>query len=183
MEEAQQAPIPTSAPAEAQEPPLRELIAGIIYGADQLSVDRPWEEVRGDPSDLPVVNDAYDTADAIVLLLESLGHVLPGAPPAQRIFNDAKRFHDQLTLTALALRILNMLAFNNVQTPETKPARKWIDDYLQGVNHGPAGQPMLWPGRLPGMAAMLRDWGFVPTIALPGQPSYVARAQPNPTVQ
>lgn len=124
-----------------------------------------------------------DMATAVVQLLEERGHVLPGAPPAQRILQDAKRIHDQLTLTALALRILNMLAFNNVQTPETKPARQWIDDYLTGKNHGPAGQPMLWPGRMPGMAAMLRDWGFVPTIALPGSPSFVARAQPNPTKQ
>lgn len=126
--------------------------------------------------------DAYARqAAAVTQLLLERGHVLPGAPPAQRIFEDAKRFHDQLTLTALALRILNMLAFNNVQTPETRPARKWIDDYLQGVNHGPAGQPMLWPGGLPGMAAMLRDWGFAPTVAVPGRASFVARALPNPT--
>jgi hypothetical protein len=123
-----------------------------------------------------------DQAEAVVQLLVDRGHVLPGCPPAQMIFADAKRFHDQLTLTALALRVLNMLAFNNVQTPESKPARKWIDDYLTGKNHGPAGHPMLWPGQLPGMAQMLRDWGFVPTIALPGQPSYVARSMPNPTV-
>jgi hypothetical protein len=175
---------PTSAPAlEPPEVPLRHAIAEIIYGASQDSVERPWNPEWDTPSDLPVVNDAFDTADLVVQLLVEQGHVLPGAPPAQRIFDDAKRFHDQLTLTALALRILNMLAFNNVQTPETKPARKWIDDYLTGTHHGPAGQPMLWPGRLPGMAAMLRDWGFVPTIALPGQASYVARAQPNQTVQ
>lgn len=124
-----------------------------------------------------------DQAEVVMRLLEALGHVLPGAPPAARIFADAKRFHDQLTLSNLALRVLNMLAFNEVQTPESRPARKWIEDYLQGVNHGPVGQPMLWPGRMPGMAAMLRDWGFVPTIAIPGQPSYVARAVPNPTVQ
>lgn len=179
MELSQESAAATPAP----ERPLRDELAEVIYGTSQESVERPWDPEWSTPSDLPVVNDCFDTADLIIHLLQERGHVLLGAPPAAQIFADAKRFHDQLTLTALALRILNMLAFNNVQTPETKPARKWIDDYLQGVNHGPAGQPMLWPGRLPGMDAMLRDWGFQPTIALPGRPSYVARALPNPTVQ
>jgi hypothetical protein len=170
----EQPQVPTDAPATDQ--PDVPLVQAIT---DTLLRLRPSALAEGEQID----QACRDQAEAVVQLLEAEGHVLPGAPPAAQIFADAKRFHDQLTLTALALRVLNMLAFNNVQTPETKPARKWIDDYLQGVNHGPAGQPMLWPGRLPGMAAMLRDWGFVPTIALPGQPSFVARAMPNPTVQ
>lgn len=119
-------------------------------------------------------------AAAVMDLLNQRGHVLPGCPPAQRILDDAKSFAERLTLTMLALRILNMLAWMKVETPETKPARQWLDDYLEGRNHGPAGQPMLWPARLPGMAALLRDWGFMPT---PTMPPYVARALPNPTMQ
>jgi hypothetical protein len=136
------------------------------------------------PADVERIDQACrDQADAVMALLVERGHVLPGAPPAQRILDDAKQFAMQLTLSNLALRVLNMLAFSNIQTPESKPARQWIDDYLEGRNHGPVGKPMLWPGKMPGMASLLRDWGFVPTIAAPGQPSYVARAMPNPTVQ
>jgi hypothetical protein len=126
---------------------------------------------------------ARDQADAVMALLIEGGHVIPGAPPAMQILRDAQSFAERLTLSNLACRILNMLAFSNVQTPETKPARQWIDDYLEGRNHGPIGQPMLWPGRLPGMASLLRDWGFMPTIAVPGQPSYVARNVAPPTKQ
>lgn len=174
-----------SAPAvPAPEVPLRDELAEIVYGTSQESVEHPWEMVKGEPpSARPVVNDAYDTADAIMQLLQDRGHYLPGAPPAAVILNDAKSFAERLVLSNLALRILNMLAWSNVQTPETKPARKWIEDYLEGRNHGPVGQPMLWPGQLPGMCHLLRDWGFQPTIAGPGQASYVARALPNPTVQ
>lgn len=172
-----------SAPAPEQpDVPLRDEIARLIYETSQESVEHPWDSMAPD-EESPVLDDAYDTADLIVGLLTARGHVLPGAPPAQRILEDAKQFAAKLTLSNLALRVLNMLAFNEVQTPESRPARKWIEDYLLGVNHGPVGQPMLWPGKMPGMAAMLRDWGFVPTIAIPGQPSYVARAVPNPTVQ
>lgn len=124
-----------------------------------------------------------DQADAVMALLVESGHYLPGAPPAATILQDAKSFAERLTLSNLALRILNMLAWSNIQTPETKPARKWIEDYLEGRRHGPVGQPMLWPSQLPGMAHLLRDWGFTPTIALPGQPSYVARAIPAVRVQ
>lgn len=124
-----------------------------------------------------------EMADAVMGLLVERGHVLPGAPPAQQIMEDAKSFAMRLTLSNLALRILNMLAWSNVQTPESKEARRWLEDYLEGKNHGPVGRPMLWPGRLPGLASLLREWGFVPTIATPGAPSYVARAMPNPTPQ
>lgn len=113
-----------------------------------------------------------ELGDRVMQMLMERGHYLPGRPPAAVILEDAQSFAERLTLSNLALRILNMLAWSNMQTPETKPARKWLDDYLEGKNHGPVGNPMLWPTQLPGMAAMLRDWGFMPT---PTQPAYVAR--------
>lgn len=116
-------------------------------------------------------------ADAIMEILNERGHYLPGAPCAQIILDDAKSFADRLTITTLALRLLNMLAFAHVHTPETAGARKWLDDYLEGKNHGPAGKPMLWPARLPGICALLKDWGFQPT---PTMPPWVARQLPNP---
>jgi hypothetical protein len=117
-----------------------------------------------------------EMASAVAALLVETGHVIPGAPPAAQILEDAKSFAGRLTLSNLALRILNMLAWSTVETPESKPARRWLEDYLEGRNHGPVGMPMLWPGQLPGICHLLREWGFMPTIAQPGQPSYVARA-------
>jgi hypothetical protein len=122
-------------------------------------------------------------ADAMVQLLHDHGHIVPGAPPAARILDDARSFAERLTLTMLALRLLNMLAFSNVMTPESKGARRWLDDYLEGKNHGPAGKPMLWPSQLPGIADLLRQWGFQPTIAAPGAHAYVTRVLPHVTVQ
>lgn len=160
---------------------LRDAIAELVYGTSQESVEHPWEMVRGEPpSARPVVNDAYDTADTIVALLTEQGHVVPGAPPAATILRDAKQFAEQLILSNLALRILSMLAWSHIETPETKPARRFIEDYLDGKNHGPAGKPMLWPAKMPGLAHMLRDWGFEPTPTLP---PYVARSAPKLTVQ
>lgn len=113
-----------------------------------------------------------DQAHAIMHLLNEEGHYLPGAPPARQILADAQSFAERLTLSNLACRILNMLAWSTIQTPETKPARKFIDDYLEGKGHGPIGRPMLWPSRLPGLADLLRKWGYMPT---PTTPAYVAR--------
>jgi hypothetical protein len=126
------------------------------------------------------VNVEKRCVDGIMQLLMDRGHYLPGAPPAQQILEDAKSFAERLTLTTLALRILNMLAWEAIQTPESKPARRWLDDYLEGKNHGPVGHPMLWPARLPGLAHLLTEWGFQPT---PTRPAFVARVLPNPTVQ
>lgn len=125
--------------------------------------------------------DAAAGANMVLQLLMDRGHVLPGAPPAQQIMEDAKSFAFRLTLSNLTVRIIAMLYTTGVETPESKPAKRWIGDYLDGKNHGPVGHPMLWPGKLPGMCSLLRDWGYVPTIALPGQPSYVAKPLPNPT--
>lgn len=131
-------------------------------------------------TDEPVSDWEKGVADAIMAKLNERGHYLPGAPCAQIILNDAKSFAERLTITTLALRLLNMLAWANVETPESKPARQWLDDYLEGKNHGPAGKPMLWPVRLPGICALMREWGFEPT---PTMPPWVARSLPNPTMQ
>jgi hypothetical protein len=145
------------------------------------------DEIRracADPGQFPTADNAKGDrtlvqwqADAVMDLLVQRGHYLPGAPCAQVILDDAKSFAERLTITTLALRLLNMLAFANVQTPETKGARRWLDDYLEGKNHGPAGKPMLWPLRLPGICSLLREWGFEPT---PTMPPWVARSLPNP---
>jgi hypothetical protein len=119
-------------------------------------------------------------ADAIMNLLNERGHYLPGCPPAQRILDDAKSFAERLTLSNLACRVLFMLAWSTIETPESRPARKWVEDYLEGRGHGPIGKPMLWPARLPGLAGLLREWGFEPS---PSMPPYVARSLPNPTAQ
>lgn len=116
-------------------------------------------------------------ADAVMQLLQDRGHFLPGCPPAAVILEDAKSFAERLTLSNLALRLLNMLAWSNVQTPETQPARQWLDDYLEGRNHGPVGKHMLWPTKLPGICHLLRQWGFEPT---PTMPPYVTRSLPKP---
>lgn len=125
-------------------------------------------------------DEASGLADQIMTLLNERGHYLPGMPPAATILADAKSFAERLVLSNLALRILNMLAWSTIETAETKPARRWIDDYLEGRNHGPVGHPMLWPVKMPGMSHMLRDWGFEPT---PTMPPFVARSLPNPTMQ
>lgn len=121
-----------------------------------------------------------EQAGAVMALLMERGHFLPGAPPAARILADAKSFAERLTLSNLALRCFAMLGALMVDTPETKPAKHWIVDYIDGKNHGPVGAPMLWPTHLPGMAKMLTDWGFEPT---PTTPAYVARALPHPAMQ
>lgn len=160
--------------------PLRDEIAEVIYGTSQECVERPWDPEWSTPSDLPVVNDAFDTADQVMNLLNERGHYLPGAPPAAVILQDAKTFAERLTLSNLALRAFAMLGSLSLDTPETQPAKRWIVDYIEGKNHGPVGYPMLWPAQLPGLAHMLREWGFEPT---PTVPAYVARALPNPTMQ
>lgn len=163
-----------AAPTPVADPPIPPLIDEIRHAC-------------ADPGNFPTADNAKGDrsqpkwqADAVMDLLVQRGHYLPGAPCAQIILDDAKSFAERLTITTLALRLLNMLAWANVETPESKPARKWLDDYLEGRNHGPAGKPMLWPVRLPGICALMRDWGFEPT---PTMPPWVARSLPNPTMQ
>jgi hypothetical protein len=129
------------------------------------------------------MEEAKHKAAAVMEYLQEQGHYLPGAPPAAVILADARSFAERLIITTLALRIVNMLSQETLITPESKPARQWIDDYLEGRNHGPAGAPMLWPVKLPGMVSLLRKWGFAPT---PTVPAYVTRdltQLPNPQAQ
>lgn len=158
-----------AAPTPVADPPIPPLVDEI------KAILLEHAPMGGDDADR-----AKETANAIMAKLNERGHYLPGAPCAQVILNDAKSFAERLTITMLALRLLNMLAWSNVETPESKPARQWLDDYLEGKNHGPAGSPMLWPVRLPGICALMRGWGFEPT---PTMPPWVARALPNPTMQ
>ena len=116
-------------------------------------------------------------AAAVMDLLNQRGHVMPGCPEAKTILADARSFAERLVMSNLAARLLNMLAWSAVETPETKPARQWLDDYFEGKNHGPIGCPMIWPLRMPGICALLRQWGFQPTQTMP---PFVARAVPQP---
>lgn len=118
---------------------------------------------------------ARDSADAVMELLQARGHFLPGCPPAAQILKDAQQFAGQFTLALLTVRLLRMLN-TRIVTPETKPMERWLNDYIDGRNHGPIGKPMLWPKDLPGLADQLRGWGYMPT---PTTPSFVAR-QPTP---
>lgn len=124
--------------------------------------------------------DTTQAAGAVMALLNERGHVMPGFPPARQILRDAEQFAGQLILANLTVRIMAMLATVTIENPETKPTRKWLNDYLDGKNHGPVGKPMLWPGQLPALASMLRSWGYQPT---PTTPAFVARARPNALTQ
>lgn len=168
--DATQAPLDPEVAEAAPVPdrPLRDLIA------DELLTHIKRASSAG-PGAL-----AASQADAVMALLNECGHYLPGAPPAAQILKDAQEFASKLILSNLALRILNMLAFSKVQTPETAGVRRWLDDYLEGRNHGPVGAPMLWPGRMPGICHLLKEWGFEPTKTMP---PFVARSLPHPLMQ
>lgn len=115
---------------------------------------------------------AQVTANAVMHLLSEEGHFMPGTPPARQILRDAQQFAGQYMLAVLCVRLLRMLD-TRIETPETKGMRRWLEDYLDGKNHGPIGKPMLWPSGLPGLAAQMREWGYQPT---PTRPPYVTRA-------
>lgn len=117
--------------------------------------------------------------DAVMELLNERGHVLPGCPPAARIRADAEEFAAKFILAQLTIRLLRMLNAGIV-TPETKGMTRWLNDYIDGRNHGPVGAPMLWPSGLKGLAGQLRTWGFQPT---PTNPPFVARRVEPVTVQ
>lgn len=116
-------------------------------------------------------------ADSIMHLLNERGHYLPGCPAASQILSDAQQFAGQLSLAMLVIRLLRILD-TKIETPESKGTRRWLTEYIDGKNHGPVGRPMLWPGGLPGLAGMLREWGYQPT---PTRPQFVAR-QPKSVV-
>ena len=114
-------------------------------------------------------------ADALTHLLNERGHYLPGCPPAAQILQDAQQFAGQFMLAMLCVRLLRMLN-TRIVTPETKGMERWLNDYIDGKNHGPVGKPMFWPGGLPGLAQQLRQWGYAPTDT---RPQFVARARPE----
>jgi hypothetical protein len=114
-------------------------------------------------------------ADAILHLLNERGHYLPGAPPAEQILADAQQFAGQLSLALLVVRLLRALE-SPIWTAERKPISLWLNEYIDGKNHGPVGKPMFWPSGLPGLASQLRQWGFQPTAT---HPPYVARVPPS----
>lgn len=134
-------------------PPLRDEILALMTGFE------------------PDANDAKVATDAIMHLLNERGHYLPGCPPAAQILQDAQQFAGQFMLSLLAVRLLRMLN-TKIVTPETKGMERWLNDYIDGKNHGPIGKPMFWPSGLPGLADQLRKWGYMPT---PTNPPYVAR--------
>lgn len=156
---------PTSNPDTQRPRGLRDEIAEIVLATS------PSPLAEGDAREKACAIQA----DAIMHLLAERGHYLPGCPPAAQILRDAESFAGQLTLAVLCVRLLRLLE-SPIQTPETKGARRWLSEYIDGKNHGPVGRPMLWPSGLPGLAAMLREWGYQPT---PTHPPFVAR-RPNP---
>jgi hypothetical protein len=156
-------PNEADAPEEAAPKPLRDEIR------DVLAALRPTDHVDVEAR----------CADGIMHLLNERGHYLPGCPPAAQILKDAQQFAGQLQLAMLVVRLLRMLN-TRIVTPETKGLEKWLNDYMDGRNHGPVGKPMLWPGGLPGLADQLRQWGYQPT---PTRPAFVARVGHTLTMQ
>lgn len=141
--------------------------------ADQEQDEAPPRPLR---DQIEQVISAFDNdrmrADGVMHLLQETGHVLLGAPEARVILADAQQFAGQLILSNLAIRIIRMTIMTGIETPESKATERFIRDYCDGRNHGPVGKPMLWPGTLPGLAALLRQWEFEPTET---KPAYVRR--------
>lgn len=156
-------------PAEVKTPPLAEEIRDLIMATAPPSL------AEGEKRDALL----RQQADAIMHLLNERGHYLPGCPPAAQILKDAEQFAGQFMLSMLCVRLLRMLN-TRIVTQETKPMERWLNDYIDGKNHGPIGKPMFWPQNLPGLAQQLRQWGYAPTET---RPSFVARAVQRPTIQ
>jgi hypothetical protein len=97
-----------------------------------------------------VAKVAKSVTDEIMALLIDTGHVLPGCPPAAKILEDAKTFHERLTLSNLALRCFAMLGSLSIATPETKPAKRW--------NHRHAGPAVIRGPRRAGTDQAMTDW-------------------------
>ncbi|APZ81790.1 hypothetical protein vBEliSR6L_25 [Erythrobacter phage vB_EliS_R6L] len=147
-------------PAESEAvPPLRDEIAEALKAMRLDGTDASMDEA----------------ASVITHLLNERGHYLPGCPPAAQILQDAQQFAGQFMLAMLCVRLLRMLN-TRIVTQETKGLERWLNDYIDGKNHGPVGKPMFWPGGLPGLAQQLRDWGYAPTET---RPQFVARAKPQ----
>lgn len=151
----------TPEPATAGPPSLADQITDVLIamrpaaGADAETIDQA----------------SRDQGAAIMHLLNEEGHYLPGCPPAAQILADAQQFAAKFMLAVLCVRLFRMLD-TRIETPETKGMRRWLEDYVDGRNHGPLGKPMLWPSGLPGLAQQMRTWGYQPT---PTKPAFVAR--------
>lgn len=98
------------------------------------------------------------------------------APSQELLLADLSRLAERCILDELCIRLFRVLILGNVVIPETPDAMTWLKDWIEGVNHGPVGRPMVWPSRLPGICSLLTSWGFEPT---PGIPPYVTRS-PKP---
>lgn len=146
-----------SAPEEQAVPPLRDELRELLRVSN------------------PMAGTEDHLSGAILHLLNERGHYLPGCPPAAQILQDAQQFAGQFMLAMLCVRLLRMLN-TRIVTPETKGMERWLNDYIDGKNHGPVGKPMFWPGGLPGLAQQLRQWGYAPTDT---RPQFVARARPE----
>lgn len=154
---------PATAPEAQPAPPLAEEVKALIYAT------APPPLAEGEQREKLLAAQAA----AIVHLLNERGHYLPGCPPAADILKDAQQFAGQLMLSNLCVRLLRMLG-TKIVTPETKPMERWLNDYIDGRNHGPLGKPMFWPQSLPGLCQQLREWGFAPTAT---HPPFVSRAR------
>lgn len=112
--------------------------------------------------------------DAVRTVLTGGGWVLPGVPPVSKVLADAQQFAERTVLAELAVRLFRTLVLGNFVHAETPKAMDWLQDWIDGniEGHGPIGRPMIWPDRIPFVAGLLRQWGFMPT---PTVPPYVTR--------
>lgn len=153
-------------PSPEAPPPLRDEIAELVKANLPALREDGWKE-ESEASD--------QIASAVMHLLRERGHIIEGAPPARQILDDAQQFAAKLTLAMLCVRLVRVAA-SPIKTPESKAMERWLNDYLDGRNHGPIGKPMFWPSNLPGLCDQLRDWGFRPTDS---RPKFVARMTPE----
>lgn len=135
------------------------IVAGTdpTHGASAMPIAEAMRLYAADPANAPA---SAPPADAY-----------PPSPAEQAIaLQDTA---DQLVLAKLVSRFFRVLILGGVVIPETPAAMDWLRDYIDGTHkvHGPLGKPMIWPGRLPTICQLLRDWGFQPT---PTNPQYVA---------
>lgn len=103
-------------------------------------------------------------------------------PPATQIAKDAQHFAERVILAELGVRLFRVLVLGNFVHADTPAAMDWLRDWVDGnlEGHGPMGSgPMIWPDRIPFVAALLRQWGFQPT---PTVPPYVMRQPGGPGV-
>ncbi len=114
-----------------------------------------------------------ETTDAVMALLRNDGWIKDGVPPVVQVLADGQQFSDELVLTKLVARFFRVLILGGIVIVETPAAMEWLKDYIDGTHrvHGPLGKPMIWPGRLPSIVQLLRDWGFQPTAT---NPQYVS---------